>query len=226
LRALDRVSAGQPLRSFAVNFVAPVAPGECSIDVELLRSGRSLLHAQARVHQGGEPRAVLLAAYGGARATLLRVPATPAPEVPGPDQLQRLPFLPELMPAFLQHFDLRWTSAHYPFSSADRGSIGGWVRPDDPGRVDSAVLAALIDVAPPAYSPLLAAPAANSTASWQVNFCGEPVDSPAEDFWLLDDDTLAADGGYASSTMRVWDKHGALRAISHQLLAEFSGGRS
>jgi hypothetical protein len=99
------------------------------------------------------------------------------------------------------------------------------VRADDAGRVDSAVLAALIDVAPPAYAPLLAAPAPNSTVSWQVNFCGEPVDSPAEDFWLLDADTLAADGGYSSSTTRVWDEHGALRAISHQLLAEFSGGR-
>ncbi|HKP64590.1 MAG TPA: thioesterase family protein [Polyangiales bacterium] len=225
IRALGRVSAGQPLRSFAINFVAPVATGELGIQLELLRSGKSLIHAQARLHQQDVTCAVMLAAYGGGRATQLPAPATRASDVPAPASLPRLPFMPEMMPACLQHFDFRWASPTPPFSKAERGSIAGWVRPDDADTVDSAILAALIDVFPPAFSPQLAAPSPSSTVTWQVNFCGEPANGSAQDFWLLEGDTLAAEGGYASTSARIWDERGALRAISHQLVAEFSGGR-
>jgi acyl-CoA thioesterase len=223
VRALSHgLGSEHALRSFVVDFAGPVEPGEVSLVVQRLRAGRSLQHAQVQFVQAGEVRAVMAGAFGTTRASQLAVAGAPAPQVPGPEQAPRLPYVEGVMPAFTQHFDYRWTSEYIPFSTAARGCIGGWVRSLDADVVDSAVLAALIDSFPAPILPLMSAPAANSTVTWMVNLVGASESAPADAFWRFEAETDAVGDGYASVHARLWDAAGALRAVSQQLVAEFT----
>jgi acyl-CoA thioesterase len=222
VRALGRLNQGRPLRAFSMSFCAPAAPGDVAIDIELLRSGRSLLHAQARIFQGSQTCAVLVGAYGDSRPSPVRTGPVQPPELPAPDSIPRLPFIEGAMPTFTQHFDYRWASKNLPFSRAAEGQIGGWVKALGVERVDDAVCAALADSFPAPSLPLMPAPAPSSTATWMLNFVGEPIDLPADTFWQLDGTTVSASEGYAHVEARLWDANGALRMISRQLVAEFS----
>jgi acyl-CoA thioesterase len=222
VRALTRVNQGRPLRSFSMSFCAPVAPGDVSIDVELLRSGRSLLHSQARLSQAGQVCAVLVGAYGGGRPSPVRAEPARPPIIPPPLELPRLPFLQGKTPTFTQHFEYRWASSNIPFTRAAEGQIGGWVRPLGVERIDEAVCAAIADSFPAPILPLMPAPAPTSTVTWMLSSTGEPLDSPADAFWQLDATTLSAGEGYAHVDARLWDANGNLRMFSRQLVAEFS----
>ncbi len=101
LRALgELVSADRPLRSVLVDFIGPAAAGEVRVEARVLRSGRSLTQCEARVLQGDEVVAVLLAAYGGPRRTGITWPAPVRGAVPSPDGLPEFPFVPGVTPAF------------------------------------------------------------------------------------------------------------------------------
>jgi acyl-CoA thioesterase len=222
VRALARLKQDRPLRGFSMNFCAPAAPGDVQIDVELLRSGRSLLHAQARLSQDGQTCAVLVGAYGGARPSPVRAEAERPPVIAPPQELQRLPFLQGMTPTFTQHFDYRWASQNIPFSRAAHGQIGGWVRPLGVDRIDDAVCAAIADSFPAPILPMMPAPAPSSTVTWMLNFTSDPVEIPASSYWQLDATTLSASEGYAHVEARLWDATGVLRMLSRQLVAEFS----
>src|SRR5690349_12069681 len=59
-RALERLlPAERSLRSCVVDFVGPGAPGEATIEVNVLRAGRALTHAEARLIQNGELCAIM-----------------------------------------------------------------------------------------------------------------------------------------------------------------------
>jgi acyl-CoA thioesterase len=73
--------------------------------------------------------------------------------------------------------------------------------------------------------PLMPAPAPSSSATWLVNFVGDPFEAPADMYWQLDATTVSAGDGYANVDAKLWDASGALRVISRQLVVEFSAPR-
>jgi acyl-CoA thioesterase len=223
VRALEQVSQGRKLRALTMSFSAPVAPGELEIEVELLRSGRALLHAQARLTQDGQVCGVVVGAFGQARPSPVRVLGEAPPRIPAPQSIEPLPFISKLTPTFTQHFDYRWASPNLPFVPGSQGQIGGWVRVRDIERVDTAALVAIADSFPAPVMPLMPRPAPSSTVTWMVSFVGESYEAPGEMFWQLDGTTLSAGNGYANVDARIWDADGTLRLISRQLIAEFSG---
>ena len=153
LRALRELVPGERrLRSVLVDFIGPAGPGPLEIDARVLRSGRALTQAEARVHQEGTLVAVVIAAYGADRTTGISWPAASRPEVPDPTSLMGFPFLPGITPAFTQHFDYRWATHRLPFTGAECPEVRGFVRPGpDEGHVDEAMLLALIDAWPAPY---------------------------------------------------------------------------
>jgi acyl-CoA thioesterase len=223
IRGLQTAAQGRPLRSFLMDCVAPTAPGELNVEVEVLRVGRSLLHTRATLVQEGETRAVLLATFGNARDTKLRMESASAPEsdLP-PEQLVRLPYIEGAMPAYTQHFDYRWTSPHGLFSGAAEGKVSGYVRALDADRVDCAVIAALIDSFPAPVLTQLRAPAPASTVTWMVNFSHVRPAIALNEFCRYESLTISANGGYAGVDTKLWDNDGRLLADSRQLVAEFS----
>lgn len=223
IRGLQTVADGRPMRSFLMDCLAPTVPGELNVQIDLLRAGRTLLHARATLSQAGQTCALLLGTFGHARETKLKLEGASAPksDLP-PEQLVRLPYIEGAMPAYTQHFDYRWTSQHGLFSGAPEGKLSGFVRALDADRVDCAVIAALIDSFPPAVLTQLRAPASASTVTWMVSF---PHLRPAvalTEFCRYESLTSSANGGYAGIDTKLWDHDGRLLADSHQLVAEFS----
>jgi acyl-CoA thioesterase len=207
-------------RSLQVVFVAPVVPGRVEIDVQILRSGRSITHCAAQLLQGDGVRASAFGTFGAARAGRLAVEGLPAPGGPRPDDVPPMPDLPHL-PAFVRHFDFRYTSPRVPFSNTPGRDLGGWCRPLGVGAVDAAALAAITDAWPGSVLPNLAAPAPASTVSWTIDFAPgmEPVTTEA--WWQYAAHTEAAGDGYALSRAYVWDESGRLTVASRQVLAVF-----
>ncbi|HWT93506.1 MAG TPA: thioesterase family protein, partial [Solirubrobacteraceae bacterium] len=192
----------------------------------VLRAGSSVTQVSVSLVQEGETRAVLLAGFGGERESALAVdaaPRNPRPSLAPPSELEPLPHVPGMTPDFFAHVDLRIAAGGMPFSGADEPDFGGYMRfRTPPARFGDRELLTLADAWPPAIMPMLTGPASMSSLAWTF----EPIPSPHADapdaFWQYDVTTHHAAGGYARTTARIWDTHGALRALSHQTVAYFA----
>lgn len=225
LRALAAiVPADRPLRSVLVDFIGPAGPGELQVEARVLRTGRALTQAEARVFQGETLVGVLLAAFGGPRRTGIAWPAPERGAVPSAAGLPVFPSLPGITPAFTRHFDYRWATDRLPFTGADRPEIQGFVRPaGGTAPVDAAMLLALVDAWPAPVLSMARGPAPASTVTWMVDLVG-PLDgaAPRDGFWWFEGTATAAGEGYADVHGRLFDPLGRLIATSKQLVAEFS----
>jgi acyl-CoA thioesterase len=219
---------GRRLRSASVAFVGPVVAGAATLDGTVLRAGSSATQIRVALVQDGEPRAALLASFGDDRESRIAVDGTrrnPPPDVPAPESIEPVPYVPGLLPEFFAHFELRHVGAAPPFSGAAEPDFGGWMRfAQPPVRLGDRELVTLADAWPPAISPMFDRPVALSSLAWTF----EPVawPSPGEEdapdaHWQYDVRTLAAGDGYAHSRARIWDVQGRLRAVSGQTVAYF-----
>lgn len=226
LRVLDDVVDGErTLRSVLVSFVGPASPGPVTVTARVLRAGRALTQAEARVSQDGRELAVVVAAYGALRQTGIAWPAAERGEVPPPESLPVFPYLPGITPVFTQHFDYRWATERYPFTGADQPAICGHLRPaEGEGPVDAAMVLALIDAWPAPVLSLAQGPAPASTVTWMVDLVG-PIDPDPTRFWFFEGAATAAGEGYADIHGKLYGPEGRLVATSRQLVAEFSKAR-
>lgn len=221
------VPSDRPLRSVAVHFVGPLAAGgePAQVRGKVLRAGRSITQVSAEVRSAsGELAITAHAAFGAARDSALVVPAPEAPDLPVPDSLQPMPYLPGLVPAFTQHVDYRWTTENYPFMGGSEAAISGWCRmADRSARVDAAVIMLLLDAWPGAVLSLAKGPTAASSVTWLANFVEPlPEDGFDPDTWFryVQHDRVSV-GGHADAECDLWDADGRLVARSRQLLAVY-----
>lgn len=225
-RALHwHASEGRPMRSFSMECMAPAAPGPVKIDVDVLRIGKSVVHARATLSQDTGVCAVVFCTFGKPRPSALDMLGEAAPRDLSnhdPEQLVRLPYIEGAMPAFTQHFDYRWTATHGLFSGAKRGQLGGYVRSIDADRFDAALMIAMIDSFPPPLLTMLKVPAPASTVGWRINFTHATSKNTVQDFCRLETDTPSAGAGYATIDAKLWDGEGKLLALSRQLIVEYS----
>lgn len=224
-RALERLlPAERSLRSCVVDFVGPAAPGEAIIQTAVLRAGRALSHAEARLSQNGQVCAVMIATYGERRETQLSLTGPSAPTGEAAEQLSRMPFIDGVMPRFTKHVEFRIAGGRIPYGGAERANIGGYVRFVGGGPIDAAGLLGLLDAWPPPALAKLKKFAPASSVTWMVDVIGElPARGTQSDaFYRYDAECVAADGGYASCEARLWAPDGKLIAISRQMVVEFS----
>lgn len=220
-----RVPADRALRSVLCSFVAPAAPGEVSVSVSVLRAGRAMTQAEARITQGGAVKAVVVAAYGASRPTSLAVAGAAAPaDIPSDDGLPMV-HIDSLTPPFCRGFEYRYDPATVPFSGASQPVLRGSVRlagGDQP--VGEAAVLALLDAWPAPLLTQATGPVAASTVTWMVDLL-EPVPEggwPADAWWRFRSETARSAGGYADISGRMWGPDGRVVAASRQLVVEFS----
>ncbi len=213
---------GRLLRALTLSFVGPVAPGAAEIRVEVLRSGKSVTQAECRLLQGGEVQAALLASFGEARSSSLTVAATAAPDYGAPGTGAAMPYLPGLTPEFLQHCDVIWREGGMPFTGADSGIMGGWMRfKQAAGPLSLAHLIALTDIWPPAVIGMLKTLAPASTMTWTFELVGDLAGLQAGDWFQYRAETEFAADGYMHASARVWDAQGRLLVLSRQTAVVF-----
>ena len=223
-RALEqKVGQGVPLRSATINFVAPASDGPMHCQAEIFRQGKSVTQGECRAIQNGQVVAVLLASFGAARESAISIDECPPPSFSRPDAALKLPFVEGITPEFLQHYEMRWAHGGFPFTRAEKGDIGGWVRElGARDSVDYADLLALVDTWPPSVLPMLRAPAPASSMTWTIEFMPGATNGSGQQWWQYLAESEFAAEGYVHSRARLWDESGKLVAISRQTVTVFS----
>lgn len=223
-RALEqKVGQGVPLRSATINFIAPASDGLLQCQAEIFRQGKSVTQGECRAIQNGQVVAVLLASFGAARESSININECPAPAFTAPEAAMKLPVVKGITPEFLQHYDMRWAHGSFPFTRAEKGDIGGWVRElGARDSVDYGDLIALVDTWPPTVLSMLSAPAPASSMTWTIEFMPGATDGTGQQWWQYLAETEFAAEGYVHSRARLWDESGKLFAISRQTVTVFA----
>jgi acyl-CoA thioesterase len=216
------VAADRPLRSLDVTFVGPVLAGSVRVDAEVLRIGKAVTIASARLLSDGQPAATLTGIYGQARAASLNVAPAQPPVVRPVEELPDAVASPEFKtPTFLQHFGVRWAEGSRPFSGSHSRSSKIYIRHRDPAPFTESHAVALIDCIPPPILQMMTAPAANSSVTWTLEFLRHDYNFSPEAWWRIDTDVKASADGYCQESSVVMDPNGAPMAFSRQLVAVF-----
>lgn len=199
-----------PLRSTMINFTAPVSE-DPRITTQVQRTGRNVTTVSAMATIGGKTACLAVFTFGQAQTSDIQVPC-PAPDVPAPDACTAMipPQAAALAPQFHTNFDLLLIDGDPPVTGSSRGYVHGWVRHRDPAaRSGDAALLCIADIMPPAVFPMFKRIGPHSSVNWICNFM---QDNPqTEDGWWHAETTVsAADNGYSSQVMRVWNSKGEL----------------
>lgn len=223
------VPVARALQSMSCTFVGPVAIGEpFTIETELLRSGKNAVQMQARIVQNQATQTVLIASFGLLRESAAHMPALPAPTATAPDGLPSMPFIPNVIPNFVQHFDMRWVFGGLPYFGEGTREMGGWWRYNDfdDAHHDSAMILSeahyvtLLDAWPPAILPLIKKPAPASSMTWFAQFV-QPLPLFANDWLLYRAQIAHAANGYGQTQAHIWNASGELLMVSSQTVAVF-----
>jgi len=231
LRAMEAEldEAGETLRTLSTMFIGQVADGPLTIDVEVLRRGRSMSHLRAEVCNDGAPRGhVTTAVFGRVREGFAFTDIVP-PDVPPPEECPSFrdpppPDWPAFEPLpFWGRVEGRPALGFPPWDDTPRTTSkqAFWYRFDetpwlDDGTIDPAAVVVLADTMPGAVGQRVG----RTDRPW----FGPSIDltvhlfAPATEEWLLAVNRARIAGdGYASVEMELWSA-GALVAYGTQLM--------
>ncbi len=201
--------------SVTTHYLRRLEAGPVEVDVEVIREGRSLSTAEARIHQGGAEGARMLAVFGdlGALDGPAAVRGAP-PDLPPPDELVASADVPGL-PEIVYRFDLRIHHDHLAGLAGQptgHGEVAAWMRFADGREPDAASLPLFADAGPPAALNLTPAGWV-PTIELTVHVRARPVPG-----WLRGVfRTRFLIGGYLEEDGELWDAGGNLVALSRQL---------
>lgn len=223
----DVCGSNWPLRALQTNFVGPVTSGVMHVDVALLRQGKNIRQVQARVTQADElgqeqVGGVLLGVFGGSRESALPHLRPQQGEVAvAPHQAFRWPYIPNVMPAFTQHLEIRHAEGGMPFTGSSEWHSRTHIRLHDRHGVDPELQTVIMADAGP--TPALAqlkgfAPA--SSVSWALEMRPVQIGDPSG-FWRMDKDALATGEGYVNEKTALWTPCGQLAALGYQVVAVY-----
>jgi hypothetical protein len=220
LRAMRAHEPGAPLRTLQATFLAPVGPGPCRVRTAVLRRGQHPVHVEARLVAGDATLALLVGVFGAPRSSDADT-ALIEPRLDGGDETDvELRYAPG-MPAFSQHFAVRWRRGGLPFSG-DRGRLHVVdVGLRDEGPVGEGHVVALADFIPPIALAHLGRPAFGSTLTWMLELLDDRLDGLSPDGWRVHAELAFARGGYTSQHVVLAAPDGRPIALGHQSMLVF-----
>jgi acyl-CoA thioesterase len=199
-------------------FVAPVPPGEITIDVDVLRDGKSAsqVAADLRVAGSDTPALRVHGVFGRAHDTDLvhqevvfpevSLPAeTPAPDITRPNPFGDIPF----------HQQTEWRPAS-PLDQYGKGYFLSWVRLIE-GETDRLAMTVHGDVIGPAVGRALGPfDPGEFFMSLSLEIGIRFVRTPVTQWVLQEIEAWHIGDGYATGPARLWDEAGNLCAIATQ----------
>ena len=208
------------LRSVAVQFCgATTADEDCDLSFQVLTEGKSIIQIQGMLSQGGHIKTVLNACFGMTRQSSIHVKGQKAEPQKHFTDVPAMPHIPNVVPNFIQHLDLSFTSGAFPFSGTDQTKVTGWMSfKDAPQEFNDSAVLALIDAWPPAVLPMLKTPAPASSVTWSVEFIMPRSALAKDDRLYYECDIKQADLGYAHTEGQVYHPNGELLALTRQLV--------
>jgi len=210
-----------PFRSANINFIGPVS-ADPQFSSRLLRQGRNVTSVITDSHVEDHCVASSTFLFGALRPSSISV-TLPAPDAPPPEACEAFtpPGAESFVPAFFNRFETRLIAGGRPMSGHDEGYIRVWSRHKDPkSREGITSLLTIGDVLPPAAISLFKTMGPVSSVNWIFTTF---TDAPETDdgWWHLESKLSAAQGGYSSQVMRIWNSAGDLVAEGMQCVAIF-----
>lgn len=215
------LTSTQPLRSLMVSFVAPLPPGQLTVDAKIQRQGKNVTQCSADVIANDVLCLQAMAVFGNPRDAF-RAPtlitADPIPREKG------IPFSDhgDRLPAFLQYFDGCWVDGGIPFSGNFVPQLKMWVRhKSNLAAFPVEKIVTIADIPPPVIlSHFTQPPVPSSSLSWSLEFVVAP-ESITSEWFYLEFNTEAAADGYTQQSGKIFDESGRLCALSRQCMAYF-----
>ncbi|MGD0453403.1 MAG: thioesterase family protein [Solirubrobacteraceae bacterium] len=208
-------------RSLTIHYTRAPEPGPVRISTVLERQGRSLSTLSARMHQDGEPIALVLAAFsvpwGGPELSDVQMP-----KVDPPDRSREgVRLIEHGGPEFARHIVLQPRMQGRLFAGGEQPmEIRGWLGLAEPRPIDALSLALFSDALIPAPYMRLGEPVAVPTIDLTVHFRArmprEAEPDPAELCLAMTRTELIHDGFFVEDGT-IWAADGTLLAQSRQL---------
>lgn len=200
--------------SMSAMYLAPVERGDVEISIEILRSSKSMTHALARLSQGGVCKLQVNAIYGeldnleGETSLLSARPHLP--------DIADCVLLPGRKVEFRSQIDLYVPPGAELTreGTGDNACIDGWIAYPDGADFDLFGLLLVVDSCPPPVMKLVGLLPWVPTLDLNVQLRANPAPGPLQfqqKSRFLTHGLIEADG-------EVWDRKGALVAISRQLM--------
>ncbi|HEY2463267.1 MAG TPA: thioesterase family protein [Steroidobacteraceae bacterium] len=215
------VPTDRELRGLDTTFVGPALAGEVGIDAEVLRVGKAVTIARAKLWSDGKIAATQTGIYGAARATALALTPIVAAGVRPVEALPDPPAFHQGDPAFLQHFAFRWAEGTRPFSGSSLRTSKIYVRHRDRAPLSESHVVALIDCIPSVILQLMTAVAPSSSLTWSLQFLRHDYRFTPDAWWRIDAEVNSAGDGYSCESCVLIDPNGAPAAVARQMVAVF-----
>lgn len=219
MRAL--VPATVPLRVLQTTFIGPVPPGTVSVRARVLRTGKSVIHAEARIGAGEDTACLVVGVFGSARESAIHLDEGVYPPLPAADTLRPMPQAPGITPSFLRHFELRWAQGGVPFSASAQASTRIYLKLREEPVGSEAHLVALADAIPTPGLSLLRQPSPASSLTWTLELLRDDFAASEIGWWLMDASVSHGRHGYLSQSALLWDAQRRAVALSRQSVTVF-----
>jgi acyl-CoA thioesterase len=215
------VPRDRALRGLETVFVGPAFPGPVRMQADILRVGKAVTIACARMWSAEQIAATFTGIYGAPRVVEISV----APEAnTGVREAQELPdstFPPGKGPAFAQHFGVRFAEGSRPFTGLKSRRSKAYIRHRDKSALTESHVVALIDCIPSPLMQMMAKPAPSNSLTWTLQFQRHDYTFAPDAWWRMDTEVDSAGDGYACETSIVLDPKGVPAALSRQLVVVF-----
>ena len=124
----------RPLRSYNAQFLRPARPGDITIAIDTVRSGRTAAFLRATVIQDDKPVITATAVAGAQRdgLTFSELKAPPGATAPPPPDAR--PFTGGEPGQHFEQLDARIEPGLTMFGAHERARVAGWLRPLDPNE--------------------------------------------------------------------------------------------
>lgn len=211
------------LRSVNVQFCSALIANELlELNYEILSSGKSITHIQAKLTQDNAIKTIINCCFANERTSNIDVPTPKTNITHHLDVAQKFPFIKGIVPDFVQHIDMRLNSGNMPFSGSKNKPIEGWMHFEHPpSEFSDCAILALIDAWPPAVLPLLTRPAPASSVTWNVEFIHPRTPLSPQEHLYYECEVVQASAGLAHTEARIHSYSGELIALSRQVVAVY-----
>src|SRR4051794_32339916 len=211
ITAAQKAVGDRPIRTATTTFLRPGSIGDASLDVEVVRQGRSVTNLAVSLAQSG--KTVLVSQIVAAHAVESTSWDT-TPQLGLPDFAECVPLAP---PEGVGHFDhavALLDPRSLPFSHGPLARVAGYMRPRESRPIDAAWLAMALDWFPPASFTRIDPPIGGVSITYSIHL-HHTLERLADDEWLggqfnVD---ISADG-IALEKGRITDPSGRVLAES------------
>lgn len=215
-RAMQSVSGQPDPLSITTHYLRPgTGDADAEIEVDIVRTGRTVGTVRGRLAQGGKTRIESMAAFTDLSSNDSVVDLdTPMAPVPDPDDcVSRRDLEQGIVLPIMNRLDVRIHPDHAVPNTGREASISGWIRFDDGRPVDAMSLPLFADAFPPPLFAKVGHIGWVPTIELTVHVRRRPVEGWIRGHFRCTDAT----GNRTIEDGWLWDDSGELVAVSRQV---------